>query len=163
MARSRIIVVLGEGGSMSEKSNREVIERYIQAIAEQDFDTQDQLRHADYVSEWPQSGERVRGPANARAITANWPGGLKGGRLDTKALHGSEDRWVATPVGTVLRITGTGDVYTGLFTATYPGDTRIWHSVVLVELRDGKVLKETAIFGAPFDAPAWRAQWVERM
>jgi len=47
--------------------------------------------------------------------------------------------------------------------AIYPGDTRVWHSVVLVELRDGKVLKETAIFGAPFDAPAWRAKWVEPM
>jgi len=66
MAGSRIIVVRGEEGSMSEKSNREVIERYIQAIAEQDFDTQDQLRHTDYVSEWPQSGERVRGARGDR-------------------------------------------------------------------------------------------------
>jgi len=62
-----------------------------------------------------------------------------------------------------LRITGTGDVYTGFFTGIYPGDARVWHSVALIELRDGKVLKETAIFGAPFDAPDWRAQWVERM
>ena len=129
MAGSRIIVVRGEEGSISEKSNREVIERYIEAITELDFDTQEQLRHAGYVSEWPQSGERVRGPANARAITANWPGGLQGGRMDTKTLHGSEDRWVATSVGTVLRISGTGDVYTGLFTATYPGDSRVWHNV----------------------------------
>ena len=148
---------------MSEKSNREVVERYIRAIMERDFDAQDRLRHADYVQEFPQSGERTRGAANARAILDNYPGGLQGGRVETKALHGSEDRWVTTPVGTLLRITGTGDVYTALFTATYPGDDRVWHIAGFLELRDGKVLKETAIFGAAFDAPAWRAKWVERM
>jgi len=60
---------------VSEKSNREIVERYIRAIIEADFDTQDRLRHADYVSEWPQSRERVRGTANARAILDHYPGG----------------------------------------------------------------------------------------
>ena len=148
---------------MSEKSNREIVERYIRAIIEADFDTQDRLRHADYVSEWPQSRERVRGTANARAILDHYPGGLKGARVDKKELHGSEDRWVMTPVGTLLRLTGTGDVFTGLFTGTYPGESRPWHVAVFAEVRDGKILKETTIFGAPFDAPQWRAEWVERM
>jgi len=148
---------------VSEKTNREVVERYIWAIMERDFDVQDQLRHAEYIQEFPQSGERTRGAANARAILDNYPGGLKAGGVEMKALHGGEDRWVTTPVGTLLRITGTGDVYTALFTATYPGDDRVWHIAGFLELRDGKVLRETAIFGAPFDAPAWRAQWVERM
>lgn len=146
---------------MSEKSNREIVERYVRAIAEQDLDTQDQLRHPDYVSEWPQSGERVRGVANARSIAANYPGGL--GQVRKAKIHGSEDQWVATPVGTVLRITGSGDVYMGLFTVVYPGDDRPWHCAAVAELRDGKIVKDTVIFGAPFDAPAWRAQWVERM
>src|SRR5207249_3795783 len=104
---------------VSDKTNREVVERYVRAIMEGDLDTQDELRHADFVSEWPQSRERIRGSANLRAIAANYPGGLAQG--ETKALHGSEDRWVTTPVGTLLRITGTGDVYFGLFTRFYPG------------------------------------------
>jgi hypothetical protein len=32
-----------------------------------------------------------------------------------------------------------------------------------IELREGKVVKETTIFGAAFDAPEWRAQWVEHI
>jgi hypothetical protein len=31
-----------------------------------------------------------------------------------------------------------------------------------MEFRDGKVSHETQYFADPFDAPVWRAQWVER-
>jgi hypothetical protein len=31
-----------------------------------------------------------------------------------------------------------------------------------MEFRDGKVVRETQYFGDPFEASAWRAQWVER-
>jgi hypothetical protein len=34
---------------------------------------------------------------------------------------------------------------------------------VLVQVRDGKIYRETAYFAAPFEAPEWRAPWVERM
>lgn len=146
---------------MSEKSNREVVERAVRAVVERDLDTLDQLRHQDYVEEWPQSGERIRGSKNARAILESYPGGLP--PAEKVALKGGEDQWVVTPVGTLLRITGTGDVYTAFFTAVYPGDPRPWHCMGIVELRDGKVAKQTVVFGAPFDPPAWRSKWVERM
>ena len=43
---------------------------------------------------------------------------------------------------------------------TYPnGET--WHAVSLITLRDGKISKITDYFGAPFEAPAWRAPYVE--
>jgi hypothetical protein len=29
--------------------------------------------------------------------------------------------------------------------------------------RDGKILRETRYYGEPFEAPAWRAQWVQRI
>jgi len=148
-------------GSVSEENNQKVVERYVRAVLENDFETQERVLHADYIAEWPQSGERIRGRANVRAIGTNYPGGAV--KADVKAVRGAEDRWVTTPVGTLLRVIGTGDVYTALFTATYPGDPRPWHCAAVVELRDGKVLKSTVIFGAPFDAPAWRARWVERM
>jgi hypothetical protein len=35
--------------------------------------------------------------------------------------------------------------------------------VNVIELRDGKVVRETDYFAQPFQAPQWRAQWVERM
>jgi hypothetical protein len=33
----------------------------------------------------------------------------------------------------------------------------------LIELRSGKIVKTTEVYGAPFDPPPWRAQWVERV
>jgi hypothetical protein len=146
---------------MSEKSNREVVERYGRALIDRDWDALDQLRHQNYVSEWPQSGERIRGKANARAIDEHYP--TERGPLEKKSIHGAEDRWVTTPVGTLLRIMGSGDMYSAHFTAAYPSDPRPWHIAAFVELSDGKVVKETIIFGAPFDPPVWRTQWVERM
>ena len=32
----------------------------------------------------------------------------------------------------------------------------------ILEIRDGKVARETDYFSQPFPAPQWRAQWVER-
>jgi len=141
---------------VSDKTNREIIERYVRALIDQDLGLLRERRHADYVAEWPQSGERIRGAENAHAISVNYPKGLP--PMERVVVKGGEDRWVTTPVGTLLRITGTGDVYTGLFTVVYPGDPRPWHCAGVAELRDGKVIRETIIFGAPFDAPAWRAR-----
>jgi len=39
--------------SVSEKSNREVVETYAKAQVDHDYDAMDQLRHADYVCEYP--------------------------------------------------------------------------------------------------------------
>ncbi len=36
------------------------------------------------------------------------------------------------------------------------------YTVSIMEFRDGKVSHETQYFADPFDAPVWRAQWVER-
>jgi ketosteroid isomerase-like protein len=145
---------------VSERSHHEVVQRYAKALVDHDFDTMDELRHRDYVWEYPQSGERIRGTANVRAIMENYP---RRPEITHSAVIGSEDHWVPTPVGTLLRVMGTGDVYTILSRFTYPGDSRPWHLASVIEMRDGKVFKETTIFGAAFDAPEWRAKWVERM
>src|SRR6266511_4276896 len=143
--------VLREEGSVSE-SNREVIERYAKAHVDHDYDAMDRLRHADYVCEYPQSGERIRGSANVRSIMENYPSQPQ---ITTDAVIGSEDQWVSTPVGTLLKIMGTGDVYTTLSRFVYPDDRRPWHLATVLELRDGKIVKETTIFGAAFDPPDW--------
>jgi hypothetical protein len=98
------------------------------------------------VVEYPQSGERIRGWDNVRAAHENYPGGLPQ-EVEGKAL-GSEDKWVLGPSYNVLRIEGTGDVYTLIASARYP-DGQIWQ-------------ESTEIYGAPFDPPPWRAKWVER-
>jgi len=46
---------------MSEQENRNTLERLFQAFARHDLDAIDDLMHDDYVEEYPQSGERIRG------------------------------------------------------------------------------------------------------
>jgi hypothetical protein len=109
----------------------------------------------------PQSGERVRGKANAVAYLSSYPGGV--GTVDPASarLVGSEDRWVVTPMFTPMRIEGSGDVYTYVAAATYSnGET--WQMLQIIELRQGKIAKTTSWFAAPFEAPEWRAPFVER-
>lgn len=145
---------------MPQQTNEEVVRAYLASHAVHDHVEQGRLRHPDWLSEWPQSGERVRGHASAVALDAAFPGGMP--LVEPHRVVGSEDRWVVTPVYTVQRIVGSGDFWWGDGHITYPDGAR-WHLVMLLELRDGKVYRETAYFAEPFEAPAWRAPFVERM
>jgi hypothetical protein len=53
------------------------------------------------------------------------------------------------------------DLWITEYTITYQG--RPAYTVSIMEFRDGKVVHETQYFGDPFEAPAWRSQWVQRM
>jgi 3-hydroxymyristoyl/3-hydroxydecanoyl-(acyl carrier protein) dehydratase len=99
------------------------------------------LMHDDFVQEWPQSGERIVGRDNAMEINRNFPGGLPKMKF-RRALAG-------------------GDLAVMEVELTYADGSR-YFGVSVVEIRDGKVAKETDYFAQPFPAPQWRAQWVER-
>jgi len=144
---------------LAPKTNREVVQRYVDALVARDLDASAEVCAPDMVTEYPQSGERFRGLANIRAVAENYPGGLPKD-LSGKVI-GSEDKWVVGPSFNVLRIEGTGDIYTIIGSATYP-DGMTWQVMSLVELRAGKIARTTELFGAPFDAPAWRSKWAER-
>ncbi len=144
---------------MTSKTNREVVERYVNGMKARDLDIQAEVCAPDMIVEYPQSGERIRGWANVRAVLENYPSGLPEGK---GKLIGSEDKWVVGPSFNVLRIEGTGDVYTLVGSARY-SDGQTWQFAVLLEFRSGKIGKTTEIYGAPFDPPAWRSKWVERI
>ena len=146
---------------MTDPSSRAIVERYARALQDKDHEALAQLITDDYVDEMPQSGERVRGKANELALLRNYPGGV--GTINPKStrLVSAEDRWVLTPSFTVLRIEGSGDVYTYVGTATYAtGET--WQMIQIIEVRKSKIARTTSWFAAPFEAPAWRAGFVER-
>ncbi|MEK6719677.1 MAG: nuclear transport factor 2 family protein [Chloroflexota bacterium] len=145
---------------MPERTNEEVVRAYLGAMEAKDIDAVSTLRHPDFTSEWPQSGERIRGDANMRAIDEHYPGGLPD--QHTGHIVGSEDRWVVTPSYTIQRVVGSGDFWWGDGTMSY-SDGSTWFAAMLLEVRDGRIYRETAYFCEPFEAPAWRAQWVERM
>ena len=140
-------------------SNRELVERYAAAITGP-LDVLESLRHPDFVEEWPQSGERIRGAAAMRAIDEHYPARpTEGGAV---RVVGSEDRWVQTPTFTNLRIEGSGDTYTVVLKALYPPDS-LWYVVMIVQLRDGLAWRVRTYFSEAFEAPDWRASWVETM
>ena len=100
-----------------------------------------QLLHDDFVQEWPQSGERIIGRDNAIAIEQSFPGGL--------------------PTMRFRRTLADGDLAVLEVELTYADGSRYLGASIL-ELRDGKVVRETDYYAQPFQAPEWRAQWVER-
>jgi ketosteroid isomerase-like protein len=105
-----------------------------------DFETEHRIYHEDAVLEYPQSGERTRGRSNIQNQRATQP---------------SKKRFA------VRRMIGSGDLWVTEFILTYDGKPS--YTVSIMEFEGDKVTRETQYFADPFVAPAWRAQWVERM
>jgi SnoaL-like domain len=98
----------------------------------------------DFVEEWPQSGERLSKQAMLR-------------------MEESYGQMTGTsPKFTYKRMLGGGDVFVVEGTIDY-GDGIPVNYVGIGEVRDGKIAKVTEYFANPFEAPAWRADFVERM
>ncbi len=97
------------------------------------------LRTEDFVLELPQSGERIVGRDNMRAMQAAYP---------------------APPAMTIRRIVGAGDLFVVEGVSQYP-TAGTYYVANIVEFRDGKIARETRYYGEPFEPPAWRAPWVE--
>jgi SnoaL-like protein len=96
------------------------------------------IYHDDVIVEFPQGGERIVGRANLRAMREAYP---------------------AAVTLTLQRLRGHGDLWVGESIIAYDGAPM--HVVSILELRDGKVARETNYYGAAWEPPAWRAQWVE--
>jgi ketosteroid isomerase-like protein len=105
-----------------------------------DPDAEYELRHEDFVAAMPQSGERIRGRDAMRELQRAFPAENK-------------------PTFTVRRIIGTGEHWTVEADGDYGGTT--FHVVLIIELRDGKIARETRYYAEPFQAPQWRAHLVE--
>ena len=140
-------------------SNEDLVRSYVEATVAGDLEGEASLRHSEWSVHWPQSGERVMDEASYDQIIRNYPGGSPTSRV--KRIAGTEDRYVATPSGTLARVGGQGDFWVGEWEVTYP-DGVTYLCVDLMDLRGGKVWRETVYWAPLFDAPAWRGQWVVR-
>jgi ketosteroid isomerase-like protein len=148
---------------MAQLTNREIVERFARAQATNTAGLGDEYLAEDLIEDYPQSGERIRGRADRRAIFDNYPGRADRdfGPNQVRNVVG-DDQWVMTPAMALARINGSGERFTASGLITYPNGEH-WHLVQLIELRDGKISRLTTYFAAPFEAPAWRARWVERI
>jgi hypothetical protein len=128
--------------------NGEMAAAFATALQANDFGKLQELirTHAadDFVQEWPQSGERLTKEASLR--------------LDESYAELSG----TNPSFTYKRMLGGGDMFVVEGTIDY-GDGIPVSYVGIGEVRDGKIVKVTEYFANPFEAPAWRADYVQKM
>jgi len=123
-------------------SSKQIIENFWANMATNDFYTSAQLLHDDFILEWPQSGERIRGRDNFAAINTNFP---------------AEGKWQFT----INHIVAEGELIVTDVTVT--DGKRIDRALTFSTIRDGKIWKQVEFWPEPFEAPVWRAQWIEKM
>ena len=119
---------------------RAALDQHWAASDASDPETEHLIYHEDAVLDYPQSAERTRGRRNIQNQRASQP---------------SKKRF------SIRRIVGSGDLWVTEFVLTYDGKPS--YTVSIMEFRGDKVERETQYFADPFPAPAFRAQWVERM
>jgi hypothetical protein len=123
-----------------DENDRRGFEALLRAYLAGEEGAQERLIGDDFIEEYPQSGERIRGRANAMAMAAAHP--------TPPAVQGPP------------RLTWCGEDLVVLEQkATYGPDT--WWIVAIWDVRDGRAARETAYFADPFEPPGWRASWVE--
>jgi len=128
------------GQSTHEKQIRAALDQHWAASDSNDFKTGHSIYLDDAVLEYPQSGERTRGRLNIQNQRASQP--------NKKRLS-------------IRRITSSGNLWVTEFILSYDG--RPSYTVSIMEFEGDKVERETQYFADPFVAPAFRAQWVQRM
>jgi hypothetical protein len=130
-------------------ANRRTIERYRDAVERGEMqeltELVDELAADDFVDEWPQSGERIRGRENMRRLNESYEGAT-GTSPKMKLREIRSEGNLAVIEGTIDYGDGTPVSYVGI-----------------AELENGKLRRLREYFANPFEAPEWRRKFVERM
>lgn len=127
---------------MNADENRRVIAEFWAAMQANDFRAAGELLHDEYVLEWPQSGERIRGRASFVAVNEHYPAA---GRW-----RFTINRIIADEGGVVTDVGVTDGV-------------QIARAITFSEVHDGRIIRQIEYWPDPYSAPEWRAQWVEQM
>lgn len=140
--------------------------RFADTMNRRDKGAAEQLLEPDFITDWPQSGERVRGFENFWATIVNYPG------IDVANLPSSDATTLKTqpvdavhlvaPTFTFVTVEGAGSAGTFTIRATYP-DGSTWWVVTIYRLRDDRMESATTFFAPEYPAPEWRAKWVQRI
>ncbi len=121
---------------------KQLVELFWQTMESNDFYAVAQLLHDDFVLEWVQSGERIRGRENFAKLNTAYP---------------TQGTWHFT----INHIIADGDqVVTDVSVTDGTLHDRV---ITFSTIRDGKIWKQVEFWPEPFAAPEWRAQWVEQI
>ncbi|SEO62152.1 hypothetical protein SAMN05192574_11014 [Mucilaginibacter gossypiicola] len=126
---------------MEDDQILDALNAHWQASAAGDINAEHDIYDDDVICDYPQSGERIFGRSNLQALRGHHPGKPSGFR--------------------VRRILGKGDIWITEYTINY--QERQAFTVSIMEFSGDKVVHETQYFADPFEAPAWRSQWVEQI
>ncbi len=121
---------------------KQLLEQFWQTMETNDFYAVAQLLHDDFVLEWVQSGERIRGRESFAKLNTAYP---------------TEGIWHFT----IHSIVADGNnVVTDVSVTDGTLNDRV---ITFSTIRDGKIWKQVEFWPEPFSAPEWRAEWVEKM
>jgi len=123
-------------------NNKQIVEKFWETMATNDYYAVAKLLHEDYLLEWPQSGERIRGRENFAAINTYYP---------------SEGKWEFS----INRIVVEENVVVTDVSVT-DGKQKD-RAITFSTIRNGKIWRQVEFWPESFEAPAWRSQWVEKI
>jgi ketosteroid isomerase-like protein len=130
-----------EAATVSQESQGE-IERFWQMMNTNDFAAVGRLLHDDFLLEWPQSGERIRGAENYVTMNERYPAAGPW-RFTVNRVVGGEG-------------SGASDV-------TVTDGKRVDRAVTFFVLRDGRIWRMTEYWPEPFPPADWRRPLVEAL
>ena len=123
-------------------NEKRIVEEFWGTMETNDFYAAAQLLHDDYILEWPQSGECIRGRDNFAALNTAYPA--------AETWHFKINQIVAEDASVVTDVSVTDG-------------RRTDRAITFSTIRDGKIWKQVEFWPEPFEAPTWRAQWVEKI
>lgn len=136
-----------QGLRLNEMDEREAHHFLAGLLSNLDPEEEYDARHPDdYVLEMPQSGERISSREMMRRFQESYSTLSPSDpmrRIRLRRVLVREDLWVVEGI------------------ADYDDGREALNVVLILELRDGKMWRDRWYFAGPFEAPEWRAQWVE--
>jgi ketosteroid isomerase-like protein len=123
-------------------TNKAIVSEFWRLMATNDFESVGQVLADDFVLEWPQSKERIRGAANFARMNREYV--AKGLWRFTIHRIVANDREVVSDVSTT------------------DGQAR-GRAISFFDIVDGKITRVTEFWPEAFDAPANRAHLVEKI
>lgn len=121
---------------------KQVLETFWEKMESNDFYAVAELLHDEFMLEWHQSGELIRGRENFAKINTAYP---------------ANGEWRFN----INSIVAEGDVVVTDVSVT---DGVVKDRVITFStVRDGKIWKQIEFWPEPFAAPEWRSQWVEKI
>jgi hypothetical protein len=130
---------------------RSVLTDYWEAQQRNDSRALGRLRHRDYTTTWPQSGERVRGHENYTKIHENYPDYPA---MSMERMAGKPEEWAMSPLLSPVRLCGEGDFWVSEGTFHYPDGE--YAGLGIIELKEGLVWNETEYWAKVQETPDWR-------